>query len=135
MKILSIETSCDETAVSLVEAEGGLNCPVFEVLGNALFSQIDIHKEYGGVYPMIAKREHAKKLIPLLLKTLEISAPTFNSKDNKNTRWNLVQKEIENILEKEHGLFEEFEKKLKDTEKPNIDVISVTAGPGLEPAL
>ena len=46
MIILSIETSCDETAVSIIEAEGGLESPSFKVLGNALFSQIDIHKEY-----------------------------------------------------------------------------------------
>ena len=68
MKILSIETSCDETAVSIVEANGGLKSPVFTVLGNAIFSQIDIHKKYGGVYPMMAKREHAKNLPELLKK-------------------------------------------------------------------
>jgi len=68
MKILSIETSCDETAISIVEAGGGLESPSFKVLGNVLFSQIDIHKEYGGVYPMLAKREHAKNLPPLLKK-------------------------------------------------------------------
>ena len=51
MKILSIETSCDETAVSIVEASGGLESPSFKVLGNALYSQIAIHKEYGVFIP------------------------------------------------------------------------------------
>ena len=65
MIILSIETSCDETAVSILKAEGDLGdgsaVPVFTVLGNAIFSQIELHKEYGGVFPTLAKREHGKK--------------------------------------------------------------------------
>ena len=52
MKILSIETSCDETAISILEAEGDFNNeknPIkFKVLADNLISQIDIHKEYGG---------------------------------------------------------------------------------------
>jgi hypothetical protein len=48
--------------------------PSFKVLGNALFSQINIHKEYGGVYPMLAKREHAKNLPILFKKVLEDSS-------------------------------------------------------------
>src|SRR4051812_23500058 len=48
VKILAIETSCDETAISLVECTGSLPTPEFKVLGNALVSQIHIHKEYGG---------------------------------------------------------------------------------------
>ena len=56
MKILSIETSCDETAISIVETDG----KEFNVLGNAILSQIEHHKEYGGVFPTIAKREHTK---------------------------------------------------------------------------
>ena len=53
MKILSIETSCDETAISIVDTDG----KEFKVLGNSLLSQIDLHKEYGGVFPTLAKRE------------------------------------------------------------------------------
>ena len=60
MIILGIETSCDETAVCVVEAHGELESPTFSVLGNALFSQVKTHEKYGGVFPMIAKREHAK---------------------------------------------------------------------------
>ena len=61
MIILGIETSCDETAVSVVRAEGNLESPKFEVLGSALVSQIKMHEEFGGVVPNIAKREHIKK--------------------------------------------------------------------------
>lgn len=71
MKILAIETSCDETAVALLECTGKLNSPKFKVLGNSLISQIELHKDYGGVYPMLAKREHQKNLPILLKKTLE----------------------------------------------------------------
>ncbi|MFZ2522648.1 MAG: tRNA (adenosine(37)-N6)-threonylcarbamoyltransferase complex transferase subunit TsaD [Minisyncoccia bacterium] len=134
MKILSIETSCDETAVSIVEAEGGLESPTFCVLGNALFSQIDIHKEYGGVYPMLAKREHAKNLIPLLKKVLEESKLISDSKFKSigsEEKW----REIENILKREIGLYENFKNYIENIPKPEIDVISVTSGPGLAPAL
>ncbi len=136
MRILSIETSCDETAVSLVEGAGGLASPSFTVHGNSLFSQIELHKEYGGVFPMLAKREHVKNLPPLLLQTLteagekKETAPTAVSSTTEET-W----KKIENILAREEGLFESFKRDLEHLEKPNIEAICVTCGPGLEPAL
>jgi hypothetical protein len=71
MKILSIETSCDETAISLLEANGEKTNPEFNVLGDALYSQIEKHREFGGVYPSVAKREHALNLTPLLEKLLK----------------------------------------------------------------
>ncbi|KND47783.1 MAG: O-sialoglycoprotein endopeptidase [Parcubacteria bacterium C7867-006] len=132
MKILSIETSCDETAVSIVEAEGGLDSPSFKVLGNALFSQIAIHKEYGGVYPMLAKREHAKNLAPLLEKSLKDAGLLKNQQNNHTEEF---WKDVENILSREEGLFPALKETFKDIDKPNIDAISVTSGPGLEPAL
>ncbi len=132
MKILSIETSCDETAISIVEADGGLSSPTFKILGNALFSQIETHKEYGGVFPMMAKREHAKKAPVLLKKVLEESGFIKKTKEEyPEEKWC----EIEKILEKEIGLYEDFRKNFSDTARPDIDVISVTYGPGLEPAL
>ena len=69
MKILAIETSCDETAISIVEAEGGLRQPRFKVLKNFVASQIKTHRPYGGVVPNLAKREHLKNL-PILLAKL-----------------------------------------------------------------
>lgn len=71
MRILSIETSCDETAVSLLEISGPLKKPDIEVLGNTLLSQAKLHEEFGGVYPNLAKREHQKNLPPLLAETLK----------------------------------------------------------------
>ena len=70
MKILSIETSCDETAVTLLEIDGPLDKPDIKVLGNTLLSQVALHEQYGGVYPTLAKREHIKNLPVLLEKTL-----------------------------------------------------------------
>lgn len=133
MRILSIETSCDETAVSIVEASGGLEKPVFAILGNSLFSQVELHKEYGGVFPNLAKREHAKNLVPLLIKTLTEASLVESSQQlvaGENT-WEEIQK----ILEKEYGLYELFKDALEKIATPGIDVIAVTSGPGLEPAL
>jgi hypothetical protein len=70
MKILAIETSCDETAVSLVESTGTLDSLKLNVLGDALYSQVAVHAEYGGVFPSLAKREHQRNLVPLLKKVL-----------------------------------------------------------------
>jgi N6-L-threonylcarbamoyladenine synthase len=66
MKLLSIETSCDETAVAVLEASGDMHKLAFTVLGNALYSQAQKHAVYGGVFPSLAKREHAVNLVPLL---------------------------------------------------------------------
>ena len=71
MKILGIETSCDETAICLIEDEGDFSNGSVKILGNQLYSQIELHAKYGGVFPMMAKREHAKNLTPLLEKCLD----------------------------------------------------------------
>ena len=59
MIVLGIETSCDETGIALYDSNAGL-------LAHALFSQVDIHAEYGGVVPEIASRDHVRKLLPLI---------------------------------------------------------------------
>lgn len=59
MRVLGIETSCDETGVAVYDSERGL-------LGHELFSQIELHAEYGGVVPELASRDHIRKLIPLI---------------------------------------------------------------------
>jgi len=69
MKILAIETSCDETAIAVVEAKGGMKNPRFKVLKNLIASQIPIHRPFGGVVPNLAKREHIKNL-PILYKKI-----------------------------------------------------------------
>ena len=63
MLILGLETSCDETGVALYDTERGL-------LADALFSQVDIHVEYGGVVPELASRDHIRKTLPLVEEVL-----------------------------------------------------------------
>ncbi|MBC7982970.1 MAG: hypothetical protein H7Y02_03855 [Candidatus Obscuribacterales bacterium] len=67
MRILGIETSCDETAAAIYDGEGGL-------LAHRLFSQIDLHAQYGGVVPELASRDHVRKLVPLIEEVLAVSA-------------------------------------------------------------
>ena len=64
MLVLGIETSCDETGLALYDSEQGL-------LGDELFSQIDIHQDYGGVVPELASRDHADRVLPLLQNLLK----------------------------------------------------------------
>ncbi len=93
MKVLAIETSCDETALALLEVRGSVRTPHIRVRKNLVSSQIAIHAPFGGVVPNLAKREHLKNL-PIL---------------------------YQQLAKKESEL------------KP--DLITVTVGPGLEPAL
>jgi N6-L-threonylcarbamoyladenine synthase len=95
MKLLAIETSCDDTGISILEIKKSGKKEIFKILANNANSQIKIHAEYGGVFPALAKREHIKNLPILFEKTL---------------------KEAKIKIEK-------------------IDIIAVTYGPGLEPAL
>lgn len=71
MKILAIETSCDETAMAIVEVTDKDKNIKFKILANEVSSQIDIHKEYGGVFPALAKREHIKNLPLVFEKVLK----------------------------------------------------------------
>jgi len=64
MLVLGIETSCDETGVALYDTGPGL-------LGHALFSQVAMHAEYGGVVPELASRDHVRRLLPLTRQLLE----------------------------------------------------------------
>jgi len=59
MRVLGVETSCDETGVAIYCSENGL-------LANQVYSQIDLHQRYGGVVPELASRDHVRKLIPLI---------------------------------------------------------------------
>ena len=94
--ILSIETSCDETAIAVLKCSGNLKSGLnFKILANEVSSQIKIHRPFGGVVPNLAKREHIKNLPKIYKK---------------------IQKEIPGLEKK-------------------IDLIAVTVGPGLEPAL
>ena len=67
MRVLGIESSCDETGVALFDtARGGAD----GLLAHAVYSQIALHAEYGGVVPELASRDHVRKLLPLIRQTL-----------------------------------------------------------------
>lgn len=74
MKILAFETSCDETSVAVVE-DGK------KVLSNIISTQIDIHKEYGGVVPEIASRHHIENILPVFTEALEKANCTLKDID------------------------------------------------------
>jgi N6-L-threonylcarbamoyladenine synthase len=132
MRILAIETSCDETAIAILECSGDTMDARFKVLGNALLSQIEIHKQYGGVFPALAKREHAKNLVPILEAALEEAELL---REDAQAIPHTTKDEIARLLEREPSLEEQFFEFLSEVEPPAIDAIAVTAGPGLEPAL
>jgi N6-L-threonylcarbamoyladenine synthase len=69
MITLGIETSCDETALCLLETRQSGEIMEYRILGNIVHSQIEMHREFGGVYPNLAKREHIKNL-PILYEKL-----------------------------------------------------------------
>ena len=64
MKVLGIETSCDETGVAIYDSEVGL-------LADCLYSQVEIHAKYGGVIPELASRDHIRKTLPLIEEVIE----------------------------------------------------------------
>ena len=82
MRILGIETSCDETAVSVCEYRNGL----VNMLSNCIVSQIDIHKAYGGVVPEVAARSHIEAMIP----TLDESIKQAFGIDNTLKAWSNI---------------------------------------------
>ena len=105
MITLGIETSCDETAVCVLETRSvtykktGAETIEYRIIKNMIHSQADLHAQYGGVFPMMAKREHEKNLPILMEQVLGKNAEKVTSGALK------------------------------------IDRIAVTRGPGLEPAL
>ncbi|MBS9783152.1 MAG: tRNA (adenosine(37)-N6)-threonylcarbamoyltransferase complex transferase subunit TsaD [Pasteurella sp.] len=64
MRILGIETSCDETGIAIYDEQHGL-------IANQLYSQIEMHADYGGVVPELASRDHIKKTLPLIQAALD----------------------------------------------------------------
>ena len=80
----------------------------------------------------MAKREHAKNLSPILAKAMTDAGIYI---ENENSYTNELWSEIEKILEREEGLYPALKETFENIKKPEIDVISVTYGPGLEPAL
>ena len=64
MRILGIETSCDETGIAIYDSEQGL-------LADALYSQVDMHARYGGVIPELASRDHVRKALPMIRELMQ----------------------------------------------------------------
>ena len=64
MRVLGIESSCDETGIAIYDSDKGL-------LAHALYSQIELHREYGGVVPELASRDHVRKTLPLIGEVLQ----------------------------------------------------------------
>ncbi len=146
MKILAIETSCDETSLALIEK---LDTGKYKVLAHETISQINLHRDWGGVYPTLSRREHEKNLIPLLHKVLKGSNTLKEKSQEKNLEAfsdevvtrddnfvvDMLKDEME-LLEHYSDLKEnvfDFFSKYELSEK--IDYIAVTNGPGLPPAL
>lgn len=114
ISILAIETSCDETAASVLHGNITAKKPTFTTLSSVVRSQIKLHSKMGGVVPEAAARAHTKAIRPVVEKALsdagvELSAFSFQLSEKTKSRPTPVP--------------------------PRIDLIAVTAGPGLPPAL
>ncbi|MAZ56885.1 tRNA (adenosine(37)-N6)-threonylcarbamoyltransferase complex transferase subunit TsaD [bacterium] len=132
MKILSIETSADETAVSVVNVQGDFPTATYTLLGNAIRSQVETHNQYGGIFPMVAKREHAAAFPPLLKIALE-EANLLHTEKQKLSKEQTEH--LHTLLHREEGAADKLIEILENYSWPEFDLIAVTSGPGLEPAL
>ena len=74
MRVLGIETSCDETGVAVYDTAAGL-------LAHALHSQVDLHQAYGGVVPELASRDHVRRVVPLIRHVLAEAGVTLADLD------------------------------------------------------
>ncbi len=128
MRVLAIETSCDETGIAILEGAEKEGVFTFEILGNALLSQAALHAPYGGVFPSLAKREHEKNLPVMLEQACIEAAKNFSEKivwpEGRSPRRPRGPKDF---------FSEKFLAAL--VSQLELDAIVVTHGPGLEPAL
>ncbi len=129
MIILGIETSCDETALSIIETRG----EEIRIIKSLIHSQADLHSKYGGVFPTLAKREHSKILTPLLAETLK-DIPIKNTLSDKEIKEKLANF-ANKIKDKNPDLAVSLESADFLKNIPEINSIAVTEGPGLEPTL
>jgi len=106
MKILGIESSCDETAAAVIEGNGQGQ---IRVISNVISSQIDIHKQYGGIVPEVAAREHVLNILPVINQALSQA--------------------------KIHHCFSPLTKGRCPKGRGVLDAIAVTVGPGLVTSL
>lgn len=137
MITLGIETSCDETALAIIETKQSGTKTECRVLSSLIHSQAELHSAYGGVFPALAKREHGKNLVPLLHKLLLEAAPYMTTTKNIcDDSFESFLAELNTIVAPQNPeLYESFTSAEFVKNIPNIDRIAVTQGPGLEPAL
>ncbi len=140
IRILAIETSCDETSIAIAKISGSRNHPRISVLSHIISSQVKLHQKFGGVVPNLARREHEKNLVPILLRALKEA--DFSNKElgitNRETKQRIRNSQFpipNSILEREPELLKRFTAKIVPLSVPQIDAIAVTYGPGLAPAL
>src|SRR5260221_11698983 len=81
MRVMGIETSCDETAVAIVEAPAAGSAPVGRILANLVYSQLTEHRRFGGVVPEIAARAHLERLDGLVTDALAEAGPGLANLD------------------------------------------------------
>jgi N6-L-threonylcarbamoyladenine synthase len=135
MRILAIETSCDETAVAIAEFSGSRKNPAVRILANVVSSQVPLHAKFGGVVPNLAKREHQKNLVPVLLEALGEAGGEAPKAKRKEPKVQGVRQKLDSILDREQELLRQFKRRILGLAPPPIDAIAVTYGPGLLPAL
>jgi len=116
--ILAIETSCDETAMSLVQFSEQKNSFQFEILSNVVASQTEIHKKWGGVWPELASRAHLEAIIPVLEEAL-LPLTQSQKLKIKNQKYNSKIKN-KSLIHHSSFIIQNY-----------IDAIAVTTGPGL----
>jgi len=141
MTILGIETSCDETALALIETREVNGHLEYRIIQSLVHSQAELHSAYGGVFPTLAKREHSKNLVPLLDKILK-DLPNIKNQIPKDK----IQTSTDSFAEKFESIKKQYAEQNGDLIEslvhahflehiPLIEKIAVTEGPGLEPAL
>jgi N6-L-threonylcarbamoyladenine synthase len=84
MRVLAIETSCDETAIAIADFTGSKQKPSIKVLSNIISSQVKLHAKYGGVVPNLAKREHQRNLALILMAALKEARLRNHKSQNPN---------------------------------------------------
>jgi N6-L-threonylcarbamoyladenine synthase len=135
MRILAIETSCDETAIAIADFSGTRKYPRIHIASNIVLSQVALHAKFGGVVPNIAKREHQKNLVPILLRALKEAGIRNEKAKIKKEKIRIKIKNTEEILRHGPELLRRFKKYIQPLKPPRIDAVAVTQGPGLAPAL
>jgi N6-L-threonylcarbamoyladenine synthase len=127
--ILAIETSCDETSIAVLKSTQSDSIVSFETLSHITLTQATMHAEYGGVYPNMARREHQANIVALIAEALDKAGLLDPSTAPPPDLPYL------NYLEREEDVRPSLTDFVVSHPQPIIDAITVTTGPGLEPAL